>query len=495
MSRHITRAKGEQLNLQEVVAVVQGRGIRAVQGDMSQRINGLSWQLINLGPETAFLMFDTSWHRRSRAVFRQSQLPPPHLVKVLEQNEVRTLVCSADYQGAAFLRDKNVVFVDNTLAFLHDLALSIRRTFTQETHPVIGVTGSVGKSTTASMIAHAYRNHFQHARVQLPHVDTNTLSQVLGSLTRAHRFDVSVLEIAGSAFELLEKRNRSLSPDIAIVTSIASVHDSYMGGLKETAELKSGVFSAPPSSSSTAIINVDAPYSEVLIKRAEKEGWNLSLYGKSEGLDFVLTEYDAASHSVTAGTSEGLVEYTLGAPGEHMAINSLAVLATMRALGIGGAEIGGALETFSALKGRGEQADIPLAAGGSVRLIDESYNSNPASVRAVLTMLGDVAASRPGRAIAVLADMSGEMGQSEADEHDKLTSALSDPRIERVFMYGPQMSRISRMLNAPSRYTSFQNKGELAKALIAELCDGDTVVVKGANAMGLVDVVSALSSR
>lgn len=345
------------------------------------------------------------------------------------------------------------------------------------------------------MVAHAYRNHFRHARVQLPHVDTNTLSQVLGSLTRAHRFDVSVLEIAGSAFDLLKKRGLSLSPDNAIVTSIASVHYSYMGGLKETTELKSGIFSAPPSSSSTAIINVDAPYSEVLVKRAEKEGWNLSLYGKSEGLDFVLTEYDAATHSVSAGTSEGLVKYMLGAPDEHMAINSLAVLATMRALGITGAETGRVLETFSALKGRGQQTNVPLAAGGSVRLIDESYYSNPASVRAVLTMLGDVAASRPGRAIAVLTDMSGEMGRNEADEHDKLTSVLSHPRIERVFMYGPQMSRISRMLNYPSRYSSFQNKGDLAKALIAELCDGDTVVIKGANAMGLFDVVSALNSR
>lgn len=82
-------------------------------------------------------MFDMSWPRKSRAVYRQSQLPRPQLVKVLERNKVRTLVCSADYQGAAFLRDKNVVCVDNTLAFLHDLALSIRRAFTQGTHPVI----------------------------------------------------------------------------------------------------------------------------------------------------------------------------------------------------------------------------------------------------------------------------------------------------------------------------------------------------------------------
>jgi UDP-N-acetylmuramoyl-tripeptide--D-alanyl-D-alanine ligase len=187
------------------------------------------------------------------------------------------------------------------------------------------------------------------------------------------------------------------------------------------------------------------------------------------------------------------VAYKLGAPGRHLVLNSLAVLAADVLLGADLALAALALADLRPASGRGARMTLELP-GGAVLLIDESYNANPASMRAALALLGHAEVGPRGRRIAVLGDML-ELGPRGAELHRELAEAVLAQGVDLVFCCGPLMRALWEAL-PPGRQGGYaETSTALESHVLAAIQPGDAVVVKGSLGSRMAPIVKALQSR
>ncbi len=187
------------------------------------------------------------------------------------------------------------------------------------------------------------------------------------------------------------------------------------------------------------------------------------------------------------------IAFDLGAPGLHMAQNALGVLLVADALGVDAAAAAAALAEFTPAKGRGERV-VLRAKNGSFTLIDESYNANPASMRAALDLLGATAPAPGGRRIAALGDML-ELGPEGAAMHRALAADLERNRVDLLFCAGPLMRGLYDAAPTGVRAAWGATSADIEKPLFDALRGGDVVMVKGSNGSRMGPVVAALKSN
>src|SRR5579885_1144870 len=211
---------------------------------------------------------------------------------------------------------------------------------------------------------------------------------------------------------------------------------------------------------------------------------------------------DARLLSVTLGTSSPEAEaqicgkrmtYRLGAPGRHMAMNALPVLLTAKAFGLDLDEAAKALACFSPQPGRGEMIELQ-AQDGPFTLIDDSYNANPASMRAALAVAGGLPLGASGRRIAVLGDML-ELGGRASLMHAELVPEIEQSGIDLVFAAGPLMKHLYGALPQELRGSWRESAVELAPLVEAAVRGGDIVIVKGSNAAGMKTIIEVLKEK
>jgi UDP-N-acetylmuramoyl-tripeptide--D-alanyl-D-alanine ligase len=183
--------------------------------------------------------------------------------------------------------------------------------------------------------------------------------------------------------------------------------------------------------------------------------------------------------------------FRLGTPGRHIAMNSLSVLAAALAIG---ANVQQAASTLSDLKppvGRGERTLLRIGSGEAI-LIDESYNANPASVRAALATLGSTEIQ--GRRIAVLGDML-ELGRESPQLHAQLAEPIAANNVDLVFAAGGLMQNLVDVLPAGRLGAYAPNSAELVDQVCGAIRPGDAVMIKGSNSIRMALVVKALKER
>jgi UDP-N-acetylmuramoyl-tripeptide--D-alanyl-D-alanine ligase len=173
--------------------------------------------------------------------------------------------------------------------------------------------------------------------------------------------------------------------------------------------------------------------------------------------------------------------------------NSLAVVGAVALLGADPARSAAALSAFVPDKGRGARATLTVGSGTAV-LIDESYNANPASMRAAIALLAEAAPSGRGRRIAVLGDMR-ELGETSPQLHSALSKPLEEARVDRVFLAGPFMGALWDTLPSHLKGGYGESATEIEEALVAAIAPGDVVMVKGSNASRMGLLVEALRRR
>ena len=231
-----------------------------------------------------------------------------------------------------------------------------------------------------------------------------------------------------------------------------------------------------------------------LAERAGAAGVNRVIsYGKSDSAGVQLLDaslYDSCS-AVAARVGPQDLDYCLAQPGLHWVMNSLGVLAVVKALGGDVVRASGAFARLQALPGRGQRHRIALESGGGFLLIDESYNANPASMRATIAVLGRAETGERGRRIAVLGDMR-EMGPEAPRFHAELAPVLAEAGIDLVFACGESMAHLYHALPETLRGGHATRSAELAPLVTAAIRDGDAVAVKGSLASGMKTVVEAL---
>jgi UDP-N-acetylmuramoyl-tripeptide--D-alanyl-D-alanine ligase len=187
------------------------------------------------------------------------------------------------------------------------------------------------------------------------------------------------------------------------------------------------------------------------------------------------------------------VTYKLGAPGRHMVDNSLGILAASHLLGADLALAALSLTDLRAPTGRGQRMTIDIP-GGSVLLIDESYNANPTSMRAALALLGHVPMQGLGRRIAVLGDML-ELGPEGANLHAGLSDAVLANGVDLVYCSGPLMKSLWDALPSERRGGYADNSAALEPDVLSAVTAGDAVMVKGSLGSRMGRIVKALQQR
>ena len=378
------------------------------------------------------------------------------------------------------------VVVPDVFQAMHDLGNAGRA---RSHAKIIAITGSVGKTgckealrqiLSAQASSYANEGSFNnHWGVPL-------------SLSRLPQdAQYGVFEIGMNHLGELGPLSRQVRPDIAIITSIAAVHIGNFNSLDEIANAKSEIFEGL-SPNGHAVLNADNPYIEYLKQRARHFGIsNIATFGKN-GADAKLENFTLHSDTsdVTATILGKKISYTIGAPGEHWVMNSLAVLLCT---GLAGADVVKAAQSISNLQlatGRGTPQVITSAAG-TFTLIDESYNASPIAVEMALQVLAKKTLS--GRRIVALGDMR-ELGEHSNAMHLGLLKPILDAKIDKVFCCGEHMKHLFDALPDAIRGGYAFNSSDLAPMVASHVQDGDIITVKGSKSVGMQKVVDALLS-
>jgi UDP-N-acetylmuramoyl-tripeptide--D-alanyl-D-alanine ligase len=193
---------------------------------------------------------------------------------------------------------------------------------------------------------------------------------------------------------------------------------------------------------------------------------------------------------VRATVAGSTLRFRLAIPGRHWVMNALAVLAATQAAG---ADLGRAAEALAGLEvlpGRGRRRELAWN-GGTLTLIDESYNASPASMRAALAVLAGIQPGDGGRRIAVLGDML-ELGSSSERFHRELLEPLEDAQVDQVFLVGEAMAALYEALPEQKRGGLWRSAEEAVPALLSVLEPGDIVTVKGSRGVRVGHIVERL---
>jgi UDP-N-acetylmuramoyl-tripeptide--D-alanyl-D-alanine ligase len=241
------------------------------------------------------------------------------------------------------------------------------------------------------------------------------------------------------------------------------------------------------------VICRDTPYFEKLTAAAKTCGvQNIVSFGKSPEADVRIERVALLAECccVTADVMGEKLIYKLGVPGEHMAVNSLAVLAAVKLTGADLARAAMALATAQPAKGRGVRERLRIA-GGEILLIDESYNANPASVGAALALLASSKPGRGGRRIAVLGDML-ELGEHGPELHAGLFEPMDAAKVDVLYAAGPLMANLWSRVPAKARGGHAATSDGIRDMLLSGLRAGDVVMVKGSLGSRMGPLVEAI---
>ncbi|TVV72155.1 UDP-N-acetylmuramoyl-tripeptide--D-alanyl-D-alanine ligase [Sphingomonas solaris] len=378
------------------------------------------------------------------------------------------------------------VRVADTTAALDALARAARaRTDAR----IIGVTGSVGKTGTKEALFAA----LDRAAPGAVHRSVKSYNNHVGvplSLARMPadtRF--GVFEMGMNHAGELTALTRLVRPHVAIVTAIAPAHTAYFSGEEAIADAKGEIF-AGLEPGGVAIVPYDSPHRDRLIAAATPHAARIVTFGLSEGADVWAREAlpVAAGTLVSARLVAADLTFTLAPPGAHWVSNALAVLAAVEAVGGDLAAAGLALAEMAGLAGRG--ARVPIAVqGGEATLIDESYNANPASMKATIDTLGHTPATRR---LVVLGEMR-ELGEGADDFHAALAGPLATAAVDFALLVGAGMAPLAKALEGRIDFAHVADAAAAGDALIRRIAPGDAVLVKGSNAVGLARLVGALA--
>lgn len=373
-----------------------------------------------------------------------------------------------------------LLMVYDTQRGLEDLARAARL---RSNAKIIAVTGSAGKTTTKEILklacsalghthcsASSYNNHWG-------------VPLSLACLPR--QADFGIFEIGMNHFGEIRNLVSFVRPHVGLITTIAPAHLEFFGNCESIADAKSEIFEGVMPGGA-AVIPADSPYAERLKNRARQARISTIVdFGMTGDAKLLSYASEGPGMRIKADILGCLVDCVVGASGAHIAQNIVGALAAVALLEGDVLNAAAALRNFSALKGRGAKFEA-----NGITVIDESYNANPASMAAALTLLGNAR----GRKIAVLGDML-ELGDSGVAHHAGLAEPILANNVDLVFASGTQMKALWEVLPAKIRGAYADASVNLLSQLKAALEPGDTVLVKGSNGSKMSLIVDALKEK
>lgn len=359
------------------------------------------------------------------------------------------------------------IVVSDTLVALEELGHEARRRLGSK--PVIGVTGSVGKTTVKDLTAAALWTTFKVAASERSF--NNELGVPLTLVNARDDVDVAVVEMGARGIGHIQMLCEVARPTIGIVTRIARAHTELFGVIEDVARAKGELVEALPPSG-TAVLNADDPLVLAMARRTRAQ---VLTYGEGEGADVrgTLVLLDESLHpTIFVESPFGRMELTVPVAGAHQVGNVLAALAAAVMAGSELADAAVGLETATISPAR---MQLGRARSGAT-ILNDAYNANPASMEAGLRALAALPARRH---IAVLGRMA-ELGEISDAEHQRMAALAEELAIEVI------------AVDAPAYGVKSIEGVEAALAALDGIGEGDAVLVKGSLVAGLQRLASAL---
>lgn len=380
------------------------------------------------------------------------------------------------------------ILVESTTKALRDLAEYYRKSLDIK---VVGITGSVGKTSTKEMIASVLSEKYKVLKTEGNYNNEIGLPLTIFKIRAEH--EVAVLEMGISEFGEMHRLATMANPDICVITNIGLCH-------LENLKTRDGILKAKTESfahlkkDGIAILNGDDDKLSTIRQVGDKEP---VFYGMEEKMEY---REDAKKSVYATGvenlglygmqarihTPEGERDVRIPIPGEHNVYNALAATAVGLSLGLSLDQISSGILKAKTIGGR-----TNLLNTGSMTVIDDCYNANPVSMKASI----DVLATAEGRKIAVLGDM-GELGENEKKLHYEVGEYLAKKEINVLFCAGELSEEIAKATQKESKTCEvyyFKTRDALLEQLLPFLKKGDTVLVKASHFMEYPEIVKALT--
>lgn len=377
------------------------------------------------------------------------------------------------------------ILVDSCEAAMKKLAAFYRRSLNIK---VVGITGSVGKTSTKEMIASVLSQKYNVLKTEGNFNNEIGLPLTIFKIREEH--EVAVLEMGISDFGEMHRLAEMANPDICVITNIGLCHLENLIDRDGILKAKTECFEHMKPNG-VAVLNGD---DDKLCTKKTVNGKETVFYGMGEGKAVYATDVKAVGLTQTKavihiaasnGQPEKAFEVEIPIAGEHNVYNALAAVAVAKELGLTVAEMKCGIEGVSTIGGRSN-----LIHRNGMTIIDDCYNANPVSMKASI----DVLSKAEGRKIAVLGDM-GELGADERTLHYSVGEHFAGKGIDVLYCAGTLSEEIVKAVRAVSETTEtrhFETKEELITVLKGEVKEGDTILVKASHFMNFPEIVKAL---
>ncbi len=405
-------------------------------------------------------------------------IQPGQLFVVLEAaRDGHDFIPAAMEKGAAAVLcrkkvgDYPAIYVDDPRIALGQIA---RQEIKRIGAKVVGITGSVGKSTTKEMVAQVLSSTFFVSKTPANH--NNDIGMPMAILSMPENTQVAVLEMGMNHFGEIAYLSEIANPDIAVIINIGTTHMEYLGSQLGIRKAKMEIVDGMEPRG-LLLLNGD----DVLLRHLDTQPeQRITYFGRVDGCAVqahdIQQDGDILRFRVEAGKLSFPVEMHL--EGEHFVIDAMAAVAVGLKMAVPHDRIARSLETFQPMSGRQE-----IFREKGYTIIKDCYNAGPESMAAALSVLGN----RPGRRIAVLGDML-ELGDAAWAEHYKI-GRIAAEKADMVFAYGPMSQRVlSGTITGGMPETmgrAFEDRKELVRALKQAAKPGDILLFKASRGMHL----------
>ncbi|MFW6268449.1 MAG: UDP-N-acetylmuramoyl-tripeptide--D-alanyl-D-alanine ligase [Bacillota bacterium] len=456
----------EAMSIEEIRKAVGGK---IVQGNPSEYIDSISIDSRKIEPDELFIAI------------------------IGENYDAHTFIPDAVNKGAGgLIVDRSikaypgvaVIRVKDTTEALQDLAAYNRRRY--EDLEIIGITGSVGKTTTKDMIASIFSEKEDTLKTEGNYNNYYGLPLTLLSLKGNEKF--AVLEMAMSKLGEISKLAEIAAPRIGVVTNVGPAHLKSLKNVANVAKAKEELIKALPEDG-TPVLNYDNKYTRKMNEAFR--GKKIVYYGLDENADYYATDIktneEEKNISFTVITPNNKVKLKLNKPGEHNIYNALAAIAVARIHEISWDKIKIGLNNLNLSSLRLDIRELK-----ELTIINDTYNANPLSMRAGINVLKDIAKKRK---IAVLGDML-ELGPEEEQAHYELGKLIVNKNIDILITVGV----LSKIIASGAKDNGFeknniyqcQSNKEVADILQTITQKGDTILLKGSRKMKMEDILKLL---
>ena len=343
--------------------------------------------------------------------------------------------------------------------------------------PVIGITGSVGKTTGKEMVSSVLGQHFRVHKTEGNKNNLIGLPLSLSSIQRDH--EISVLELGINHFGEMDRLGAIAKPDMMIYTRIGHAHLEFLGDLNGVFRAKTEVLQHMKPDA-PVIRNGDDPFQQSLGERRNSMSFGVGPDCDVRAENIRADEKGLLSFDIHY--QRRIIPVSLHSFGDHLLYAALEGAAAGLAFGLSDREITDGIAAYATVGRRFACRDT-----GYIRLIDDCYNANPDSVKSSVSSLAEL----PGRKVCVLGDMR-ELGKGAADMHREVGAFIKENNIDLLLCSGEYCCKTAEGYGQGA--VTFQEKQELMKALPAMIRPGDAVLVKASLACDFAEVSNILAN-